>query len=81
MDLPIAFAIPHSAVHDILPGLKTTEIERGTCWHIHLVQNEKKDFEILLPKRGNNLTAAKFEWRETSSQARDGGAFKTPGRL
>jgi hypothetical protein len=60
MDLEIAFAIPHKVVHDALPDLHTTEAERGTYWHIHVVQDGAGQFELFLPKRQSNISISAY---------------------
>jgi hypothetical protein len=39
MDLPFAFAIPRSKIRNLLEGLHKTDSERGTYYHIHIVES------------------------------------------
>jgi hypothetical protein len=53
--------IPHNVLHEILPHLNTTEMERGTIyWHIHITQNTTVEYAIIVPKREENLLISPY---------------------
>jgi hypothetical protein len=60
MDLPVAFAIPRNEIHAVLDRLNTTESERGTYWHLHIVEGNSGAYELLLPKSPKNLPLGKY---------------------
>ena len=60
MDLSQAFAIPLKVIQEVLPDLNTTETERGTYWHLHVVQGAKGDFELLVPKRSAKMELSPY---------------------
>jgi hypothetical protein len=61
MDLEVAFAIPKNVLREILPHLNTTEPERGTMyWHIHITQSQDGKYEIIVPKREENLLISSY---------------------
>lgn len=61
MDLAIAFVIPRQVIHSILPDLNTTELERGTYWHLNIVEVEPDTYELLTPKKSANFQLTKFK--------------------
>jgi hypothetical protein len=60
MDLSFAFAIPLKALRENLSALNTTTTERGTYWHIHLVEKHNGDYAVLLPKRSSQLPLTEY---------------------
>lgn len=61
MDLSTAFAVPFEVFREILPGLNTTETEKGVkYWHVHIVESDAGGLEILIPKRSSSLSVSKF---------------------
>jgi hypothetical protein len=60
MDLPAAFAIPLKNLRSYLDALNTTTTERGTYWHIHLVETEQAGYSLLLPKQSRQLSLNEF---------------------
>lgn len=60
MDLPFAFSIPWRTFHPLLDALNTTTIEKGTYWHLHLIEIEPDAYALLLPKRGETLPLSEF---------------------
>jgi hypothetical protein len=69
MDLSVAFAIPRKVIHDILPDLNTTEAERGTYWHIHVVQDAAGNFELFVPKRSTNMSISAYTLNLSGTKA------------
>jgi hypothetical protein len=61
MDLPIAFAIPRSAISAVLVGLNTTNAERGMYWHLQIGESPVGGYELLVPKRSENLDLSRFQ--------------------
>lgn len=55
MDLPKAFCIPRHIVATASENLNTTTTERSTYWHLHIVEEAKGRYELLLPKAQSNL--------------------------
>lgn len=55
MDQPFAFSIPWEVINNVLDGLNTTETDRNTYWHIHIGEARAGEYEILLPKKAQNL--------------------------
>ena len=61
MDLAEAFAIPRNVLQEILPYLNTTEMESGKVyWHIHITRNAAGKYEIIVPKRDENLLISSY---------------------
>ena len=60
MDLPIAFAIPKDEIRAVLEYLNTTTVERGTYWHLHIVEVKPNEYELLIPKGSKNLSLSRF---------------------
>lgn len=60
MDLPFAFSIPWNTLSPLLPFLNTTITDRGSYWHIHLVESAPGPFSLLLPKEGRSLPLERF---------------------
>jgi len=60
MDLRVAFVIPRSEILAILEYLNQTETERGTYWHLHIVEPAADQFELLVSKGRANLPLSKW---------------------
>jgi hypothetical protein len=60
MDLSFAFAMPLKIIRTNLDALNTTTTERSTYWHIHLVETDKSDYALLLPKRSRQLALGEY---------------------
>jgi hypothetical protein len=70
MDKKEAYAIPRDVLLPILPFLNTTTPKTGdTYWHIHLTDRSGTT-EILLPKKGSNLSLAPYAIDLDSSRAK-----------
>jgi hypothetical protein len=41
--------------------LNTTTTERGTYWHIHLVEAQSCDYALLLPKRSEQISLSAYK--------------------
>ena len=70
MDQSFAFAIPWNILHEHLPSLNTTTIERGTYWHLHVVEGAQGQFALLLPKHSTDLGLNQYkvalDWSQSS---------------
>lgn len=66
MDLLVAFSIPWRVVHPLLPALNTTTTDRGSYWHIHIVENPQGGYSLLLPKEGRSLPLGDYELKLAS---------------
>jgi hypothetical protein len=62
MDLSVAFAIPRDTISALLSDLNTTETERGIYWHIHIMQTGSGGYELLIPRRAENLNLSSFQF-------------------
>ena len=61
MDLSIAFAIPRAEIVGLLDDLNTTETTRGLYWHLHVVERSPEKYELLVPRRPQNLDLKPYE--------------------
>ena len=55
MDQSFAFYIPWTILNPLLPYLNTTTTERSTYWHIHVGEDEKSGYYLLVSKKDRNL--------------------------
>ena len=55
MDQSFAFSIPWTILNPLLPYLNTTTTERSTYWHIHVGEDEKSGYYLLVSKKDQNL--------------------------
>jgi hypothetical protein len=60
MDLSVAFLIPRGIIRSVLGGLHTTTTDRGTYWHIHIAEDSAGQYELVLPKRSENLSLQEY---------------------
>ena len=68
MDLRVAFSIPWRVLKPALPALNTTTIDRGTYWHVHLVENAPRQYALLLPKEGSSMPLSQYEVKLASTE-------------
>jgi hypothetical protein len=61
MDLEVAFAIPQTAIVNLLGELNTTETVRGMYWHLHVVEGPGGNYELLVPRRPQNFDLKAYE--------------------
>jgi hypothetical protein len=69
MDLPFAFLIPRKAISGALPALNTTTTDKGTYWHIHVVESRPGEYALLLPKEGRALQLDSFRTELPTAEA------------
>lgn len=60
MDLAVAFAVPWEILHPVLDGLNTTQKEDSIYWHINLIEPERGELSMLLPKRNTALRLKEY---------------------
>jgi hypothetical protein len=60
MDQRFAFSIPWSVLNPLLPYLNTTTTERSTYWHIHIGEDEKSGYYLLVSKKDEDLPLSDY---------------------
>jgi hypothetical protein len=60
MDQRFAFSIPWNVLNPLLPYLNTTTTERSTYWHIHIGEDEKSRYYLLVSKKDEDLPLSDY---------------------
>ena len=67
MDLDVGFAIPHATFAPLVAFLNSTTTDKGTYWHIHLMERPE-GLALSLPKKTDILKLSPYEFNLKSTK-------------